>query len=230
MFLFLQKNKKLTWGGTGPTADERFLGTSEWINDTGSGANSTGTGGSQSVAGSNATGSSSSNTNNHSVSQPIPMQRRPGGGNNGNDVSAVVNHDPSTNAGLLSPRSAENLHLKLVNYILDDNSPSVKEIETRVKSIKLGKGSGSSGVGSGGGGVGGGGVNASGVGDSQDNDAASTDSTSSSNKAESGKSGRGSSKQSMGGAGNMPQQQQSSLGDQSNVPNQQGVSSFYSLI
>ena len=62
----------------------------------------------------------------HSVSQPIPMQRRPGSfpGN-------------ETSGGLLSPKSAENLGLKLVNYILDDNSPSVKELETRLKNVKL---------------------------------------------------------------------------------------------
>lgn len=54
------------------------------------------------------------------------MQRRPGSFP-GNEASG----------GLLSPKSAENLGLKLVNYILDDNSPSVKELETRLKNVKL---------------------------------------------------------------------------------------------
>lgn len=209
----------MTWGGTGPSSDERFLGGSEWSNDT-TGTSSSGTNntGGSSGAASNAPGSVVNNTNannNHSVSQPIPMQRRAGGGSsnngNGNDVSAGVNHDPTTNAGLLSPRSAENLGLKLVNYILDDNSPSVKELETRVKGIKLGKSSGAS---AGNSTISGGGVNAGGGVDSQDNDAALTDSTSSS-KAD--KTGRGSSKQSQ-------HQQQTSLGvDQSNASNQQVV-------
>ena len=63
---------------------------------------------------------------NHSVSQPIPMQRRPG--------SFPGNEN---NCGLLSPKSAENLGLKLVNYILEDSSPSVKELENRLKNVKL---------------------------------------------------------------------------------------------
>ncbi len=78
----------------------------------------------------------------HSVSQPIPMQRRPGsfpsgnavGGVGGNNVGGV--NDP-TSGGLLSPKSAENLGLKLVNLILEDNSPSVKELETRLKTVKI---------------------------------------------------------------------------------------------
>jgi len=61
----------------------------------------------------------------HSVSQPIPMQRRPGSLGNENAC------------GLLSPKSAENLGLKLVNYILEDNSPSVKELENRLKNVKI---------------------------------------------------------------------------------------------
>lgn len=93
----------------------------------------------------------------HSVSQPIPMQRRPPGSTRGDAVGAVngemiVNTDAtgvdgvvgvggvggvevasSVNGGLLSPKSAE----KLFNYILEDNSPSVKEIESRMKSVKL---------------------------------------------------------------------------------------------
>ena len=63
----------------------------------------------------------------HSVSQPIPMQRRPGSFP-GNEAGG---------GGLLSPKSAENLGLKLVNYILEDNSPSVKELENRLKNVKL---------------------------------------------------------------------------------------------
>lgn len=63
---------------------------------------------------------------NHSVSQPIPMQRRPG--------SFPGNENA---CGLLSPKSAENLGLKLVNYILEDSSPSVKELENRLKNVKL---------------------------------------------------------------------------------------------
>jgi hypothetical protein len=55
------------------------------------------------------------------------MQRRPGSFP-GNEAAS---------GGLLSPKSAENLGLKLVNYILDDNSPSVKELETRLKNVKL---------------------------------------------------------------------------------------------
>jgi hypothetical protein len=62
----------------------------------------------------------------HSVSQPIPMQRRPG--------SFPGNENA---CGLLSPKSAENLGLKLVNYILEDNSPSVKELENRLKNVKI---------------------------------------------------------------------------------------------
>jgi hypothetical protein len=62
----------------------------------------------------------------HSVSQPIPMQRRPG--------SFPGNENA---CGLLSPKSAENLGLRLVNYILDDNSPSVKELENRLKNVKI---------------------------------------------------------------------------------------------
>ena len=55
-----------------------------------------------------------------------------GGGDGGNDSGAAA-----ISGGLLSPKSAENLGLKLVNYILEDNSPSVKELETRLKSVKL---------------------------------------------------------------------------------------------
>ena len=55
------------------------------------------------------------------------MQRRPGSFP-GNEAAS---------GGLLSPKSAENLGLKLVNYILDDNSPSVKDLETRLKNVKL---------------------------------------------------------------------------------------------
>ncbi len=64
------------------------------------------------------------------MSQPIPMQRRPGSFPSGGA------NDP-TSGGLLSPKSAENLGLKLVNLILEDNSPAVKELETRVKTLKL---------------------------------------------------------------------------------------------
>jgi len=70
------------------------------------------------------------NCGDHSVSQPIPMQRRPGSFPSGGA------NDP-TSGGLLSPKSAENLGLKLVNLILEDNSPAVKELETRVKTLKL---------------------------------------------------------------------------------------------
>ena len=66
------------------------------------------------------------NCGDHSVSQPIPMQRRPG--------SFPGNENA---CGLLSPKSAENLGLKLVNYILEDNSPSVKELENRLKNVKI---------------------------------------------------------------------------------------------
>ncbi|CAF0863631.1 unnamed protein product [Brachionus calyciflorus] len=63
----------------------------------------------------------------HTVSQPIPMQKRP-----------VLNSlSDQTNGGLLSPKSAENLGLKLVNYILEDNSPSVKELENRLKNVRI---------------------------------------------------------------------------------------------
>jgi hypothetical protein len=66
------------------------------------------------------------NCGDHSVSQPIPMQRRPGS-------------FPSNEAagGLLSPKSAENLGLKLINYILEDNSPAVKEIDSRFKKMNF---------------------------------------------------------------------------------------------
>ncbi len=40
----------------------------------------------------------------------------------------------TTSGGLLSPKSVETL--KLVNLILEDNSPSLKELETRVKNFK----------------------------------------------------------------------------------------------
>ena len=69
---------------------------------------------------------------NHSVSQPIPMQRRPGSFP-GNEAGGVG----GGGGGLLSPKSAENLGIKLVNYILDDNSPSVKELENRLKNVKI---------------------------------------------------------------------------------------------
>jgi len=62
------------------------------------------------------------NCGDHSVSQPIPMQRRPG--------SFPGNENA---CGLLSPKS----ELRLVNYILDDNSPSVKELENRLKNVKI---------------------------------------------------------------------------------------------
>lgn len=62
----------------------------------------------------------------HSVSKPIPMQRPPGAFQN-----------PDHTGGLLSPKSSDNLGLKLVNYLLDDNSPSVKELENRMKNVKL---------------------------------------------------------------------------------------------
>lgn len=61
----------------------------------------------------------------HSISQPIPMQRRPG------------SFPGNETGGLLSPKSTENLGLKLVNYILDDNSPSMKELENRMKNAKI---------------------------------------------------------------------------------------------
>jgi hypothetical protein len=55
-----------------------------------------------------------------------------GNGNGGNvDQSGVGG------GIILSPKSAENLGLKLVNYILEDSSPSFKELENRVKNIKL---------------------------------------------------------------------------------------------
>lgn len=116
----------MMWGG----ADERSI--NEW--------------GSSNDSSSNTATTPTSGINNHSVSQPIPMQRRsgapslnngPNGNGVGNNNTTTANHDPTTNAGLLSPRSAENLGLKLVNYILEDNSPSVKELETRLKGVKL---------------------------------------------------------------------------------------------
>jgi hypothetical protein len=58
------------------------------------------------------------------------MQRRPGSFPSGGA-------NDQTSGGLLSPKSAENLGLKLVNLILEDNSPAVKELETRVKTLKL---------------------------------------------------------------------------------------------
>lgn len=53
------------------------------------------------------------------------MQRRPG------------SFPGNETGGLLSPKSSENLGLKLVNYILDDNSPSMKELENRMKNAKI---------------------------------------------------------------------------------------------
>merc|ERR1712127_849163 len=67
------------------------------------------------------------------------MGKRSGAGtenNNGHDESDDVNGGDE-NGNLLSPKSAENLGLKLVNLILEDNSPSVKELENRLKSAKL---------------------------------------------------------------------------------------------
>ena len=56
------------------------------------------------------------------------MQRRPG---------SFPGNEAGGGGGLLSPKSAENLGLKLVNYILEDNSPSGKELENRLKNVKL---------------------------------------------------------------------------------------------
>ena len=59
-----------------------------------------------------------------------------GGAGNGGTGNGGPGND-TTSGGLLSPKSAENLGLKLVNLILEDNSPSVKELETRLKTVKL---------------------------------------------------------------------------------------------
>lgn len=148
--------------------------------------------------------------NNHTVSQPIPMQRRQTGSNTGTDSSAAANHDPSTNAGLLSPRSVEaHLGIKFVNLLLEDNSPSVKDFVTPLKSSKSGKGSNGGGVGS--------------AVDQQDNDAASTDSTSSSTKNDSNKNSRAAKH---ANSGNGSQQQQLADQQQSNTGNQAVVNNF----
>ena len=71
----------------------------------------------------------STDSTDHSVSQPIPMQRR----NNNFPMN-----EPT--GGLLSPKSTENLGLKLVKYILDDNSPCIKELDNvtnRLHRVKL---------------------------------------------------------------------------------------------
>ena len=67
----------------------------------------------------------SNDSSDHSVSQPIPVQRRSNFPNN------------NETAGILSPKSTENLDLRIFKYILDDNSPSVKELENRLKNVKI---------------------------------------------------------------------------------------------
>ena len=69
----------------------------------------------------------STDSTDHSVSQPIPMpmQRRSNFQTN------------ETAGGLLSPKSTEIMGLKLVNYIFDDSSPSVKELENRLQKVKI---------------------------------------------------------------------------------------------
>lgn len=106
--LEIQSGKKM-WN------DERFL--NEWTSNTGD----------------RPTTNNNTAASNHTVSQPIPMQRRPGGSG-----TSLGPNQELTNAsgGLLSPKSVE---LKLqINYILEDDSPSVKELETRLKSVKIG--------------------------------------------------------------------------------------------
>ncbi|RNA14444.1 hypothetical protein BpHYR1_011146, partial [Brachionus plicatilis] len=63
----------------------------------------------------------------HSVSQPIPMQKK-----------LAMNSLAEPNGCLLSPKSTDNVGLNLVNSILaEEHSPSVRELETRFKNVKL---------------------------------------------------------------------------------------------